>query len=44
MVEAAGFAVQGDQRRYRIPYGDGHPARRGRRSMPHSAVLAVPDL
>jgi len=44
MVEAAGFVVQGDQRRYRIPYGDGHPARRGRRSMAHSAVLAVPDV
>lgn len=44
MVESAGFSV-GDRRcRYRIPFGAGHPARRGRRSMPHSALLAVPDL
>ena len=45
MVESAGFAVEGEQRRYRIPYGDGHPARRGRRSMAHSAAgRARPEL
>jgi hypothetical protein len=44
MVEAAGFAVEGAQARYRIPYGDGHPAKRGRRSMAHSALLARPEL
>ena len=44
MVEAAGFSVVGSPRRYRIPFGDGHPARRGRRSMAQSALLARPDL
>jgi tRNA (mo5U34)-methyltransferase len=44
MIETAGFAVAGPQRRYRIPYGTGHPARRGRRSMAHSALLAAPDV
>jgi tRNA (mo5U34)-methyltransferase len=40
MVESGGFAIEGASRRYRIPFGQGHPTRRG--SMPHSAVLARP--
>jgi tRNA (mo5U34)-methyltransferase len=44
MVESAGFRVVEGPSRYRIPFGTAHPARRGRRSMPHSAVLAEPDL
>ena len=45
MVESAGFRLEGAQRRYRIPLGPGHPARRrGRRGVAHSAVLARPEL
>ena len=44
MVESAGFRVVEGPRRYRIPYGEGHPARRGRRSMTHAALLVEPDL
>jgi len=42
VVESAGFSIQGEQLRYRIPFGAGHPARRGRRSMAHSALLTEP--
>jgi tRNA (mo5U34)-methyltransferase len=44
VVESAGFSIQGEQLRYRIPFGAGHPARRGRRSMAHSALLAQPGV
>lgn len=44
MVEAAGFCVEEGPCRYRIPLGPGHPARRRRRGVAHSAVLASPDL
>jgi tRNA (mo5U34)-methyltransferase len=43
LVESAGFSVNGTQRRYRIPFGVGHPARGRRGSMAHSALLAEPD-
>ena len=43
MVEAAGFRVDGVPSRYRIPFGTGHPSRRGR-GLAHSALLARPDL
>jgi len=43
MLEAAGFRVDGPGRRYRIPLGEGHPAR-GRRGVPHSALVAQPAL
>jgi tRNA (mo5U34)-methyltransferase len=42
LLESAGFSLAGAQRRYRIPFGAGHPARR-RRSMAHSALVARPD-
>jgi len=44
MIEAGGFSVEAGPRRYRIPYGAGHPARRGPRSMAHSAILAALDV
>ncbi|MGH2838100.1 MAG: hypothetical protein ACRDJY_07105, partial [Thermoleophilaceae bacterium] len=43
MVESAGFRITEGPRRYRVPLGAGHPARR-RAGLTHSAVLAVPDL
>jgi tRNA (mo5U34)-methyltransferase len=42
MVESAGFRVKDASRRYRIPLGAGHPARR-RRGVAHSALLAEPE-
>ena len=45
LVESAGFHVEEGPRRYRIPLGPGHPARRrGRRGVAHSALLSRPDL
>jgi len=43
MLESAGFRITEGPRRYRVPLGAGHPARR-RAGLTHSAVLAVPDL
>ena len=43
LVASAGLAIEGASGRYRIPFGQGHPARRGRRSTPHAALLARPD-
>jgi tRNA (mo5U34)-methyltransferase len=43
MVEAAGFAVEAGPRRYRIPFGEAHPAG-GRRGVPHAALRATPDV
>lgn len=43
MVESGGFRVIAAPRRYRVPLGEGHPARR-RRGLAHSALLAEPDL
>jgi tRNA (mo5U34)-methyltransferase len=42
LLESAGFRIVG-KRRYRVPLGAGHPARR-RRTMPYSALLAEPDV
>jgi SAM-dependent methyltransferase len=42
IVESAGFRIV-DKRRYRVPLGAGHPARR-RPKMPYSALLAEPDV
>ncbi len=43
MVESAGFRITEAPRRYRVPLGSGHPARR-RAGLMHSALLAEPDL
>jgi tRNA (mo5U34)-methyltransferase len=44
LVESGGFTIAGPQRRYRIPFGAGHPTPGRRRSMPHSALLATPAV
>jgi tRNA (mo5U34)-methyltransferase len=43
MLDSAGFRIEGGARRYRIPLGAGHPARR-RRGVLHSALCGLPDL
>ena len=43
MLESAGFRVEGEPSRYRIPFGVSHRAH-GKRGVPHSALLARPDL
>ena len=42
LLESAGFRIVA-KRRYRVPLGPGHPARR-RRTMPYSALLAESDV
>jgi tRNA (mo5U34)-methyltransferase len=42
LVESADFTVVGKQRRYRIPFGEGHRTG-GRGSMAHSALLVRPS-
>jgi tRNA (mo5U34)-methyltransferase len=44
LIEAGGFSIAEGPRRYRIPFGSGHPARRGKRSMAHSGLVAEPAL
>jgi tRNA (mo5U34)-methyltransferase len=43
LLESAGFRVEGDAARYRIPFGVSHRAF-GKRGVPHQAVCGRPDL